>query len=155
MYPLGGEVHLATDGLVFDGRLMLRATLFCYPRLTECTDIVGISDSDTWAYSKALLDIVSENGFTGIKLLRVMDILGLTERKTLTEDLYYSLTQTCRDRLLAEYGRTEEDVRRMMKEDEDTLMTYRGFIRFLETDLKCASIYHSRRKHQLTAAFQI
>lgn len=108
----------------------------CVTELTSMIDIVGISDSDTWAYSECLMGIVAEKKFTGIKLLRVMDILGLVKNGEMSENLYYSLTKTCRERLLAEYGQSEEDVRRKMKEDEDTLRTYCGFDLFLKTDLK-------------------
>jgi hypothetical protein len=65
-----------------------------------------------------------------------MDILGYTGAQKLNKDLYMSLAQRCRETLLTTYGRTEEEVRQMMKDDPDTLLTYCGFIRFLETDLK-------------------
>lgn len=71
-----------------------------------------------------------------IKLFRVMDILGYTADKTLDKELYLSLAEKCRAEILEKYGRTEEEVRTMMREDPDTLLTYCGFIRFLETDLR-------------------
>ncbi|RWA08650.1 hypothetical protein EKO27_g6451 [Xylaria grammica] len=121
VYPLGGQVHIATDGLVFD-------------------DVVGISDEDTWAYGEGLVSMAKEHGLDNIKLMRVMDVLGYTDGKTLDKELYLSLTQKCREELLASYGRTEEEVRQMMKDDPDTLLTYCGFIRFLESDLKFSPI---------------
>lgn len=125
MYPLGGEVHLATDGLVFD-------------------DVVGIPDKDTWAYSEGLMKIVRSHGYSqNIHLMRVMDILGYTAGRVLDWDLYISLVQQCREELLATYGRTEEEVRTMMRDDSDTLLTYCGFIRFLESDLRHSDIAKS------------
>lgn len=122
VYPLGGEVHLATDGLVFD-------------------DVVGIPDEDTWAYSEGLLSIIHTREYSqNIHLLRVMDILGYTADQVLDWPLYSSLTQRCRDDLLHSYGRTEEEVRAMMREDSDTLLTYCGFIRFLESDLRHSAV---------------
>ncbi|KAJ2998446.1 hypothetical protein NUW58_g319 [Xylaria curta] len=121
VYPLGGQVYLATDGLVFD-------------------DVVGIPDEDTWAYGEGLLSMAREHGLKNINLIRVMDILGYTDGKTLDKELYLSLSQKCREELLASYGRTEEEVRQMMKDDPDTLLTYCGFIRFLERDLKFSPI---------------
>ncbi|KAL0263384.1 hypothetical protein SLS55_002364 [Diplodia seriata] len=122
IYPLGGEVHIATDGMVFD-------------------DVVGIPDEDTWAYSEGLMDIVRKRGYEShIKLMRVMDILGHTAGRTLDKELYLSLTQQCREELLASFGRTEEEVREMMREDSDTLLTYCGFIRFLESDLRHSEV---------------
>ncbi|KAL9057174.1 MAG: hypothetical protein Q9162_002502 [Coniocarpon cinnabarinum] len=86
------------------------------------------------------MDIAAEKNFTSIKLLRVMDVLGLTRDKALTEEFYYTLTALSREMLLSEYGQSEENVRKMMKEDKDTLMTYLGFIKFLETDLKYSPV---------------
>ncbi|KAI1749747.1 Pyoverdine/dityrosine biosynthesis protein-domain-containing protein [Xylaria castorea] len=121
VYPLGGQVYIATDGLVFD-------------------DVVGITDEETWAYGEALLDMARDHGLENIKLVRVMDLLGYTEGKTLDKTLYLSLVRRCRQELMASYGRTEEEVRKMMKDDQDTLLTYCGFIRFLESDLKFSPI---------------
>lgn len=122
VYPMGGQVWLATDGLVFD-------------------DVVGIPDLETWTYSERLFQITQECGFDqNIRLLRVMDILGYTAGRKLDWELYISLAQRCRDHLMASYGRTEDEVRAMMREDSDTLLTYCGFIRFLESDLRYSHI---------------
>ncbi|KAF2850861.1 hypothetical protein T440DRAFT_395914 [Plenodomus tracheiphilus IPT5] len=122
VYPMGGQVWLATDGLVFD-------------------DIVGIPDHETWAYSEYLVQITRDRGYDhNIRLLRVMDILGYTSGQKLDWGLYISLAQRCRDHLMTSYGRTEEEVRAMMREDSDTLLTYCGFIRFLESDLRYSQV---------------
>ncbi|KAI5924925.1 Pyoverdine/dityrosine biosynthesis protein-domain-containing protein [Camillea tinctor] len=126
IYPLGGQVFIATDGLVFD-------------------DVVGIPDEDTWAYGEGLLEMAREHGLKNVKLLRVMDILGYTEGKALDKELYLSLSKKCREEILASYGRTEAEVRQMMKDDPDTLLTYCGFIRFLEGDLKFSPITASSK----------
>ncbi|RMZ79883.1 hypothetical protein DV736_g6676, partial [Chaetothyriales sp. CBS 134916] len=131
VYEHGAEVHIATDGLVFN-------------------DLVGISDDDTWEYSVALMDMAAKKGFTRIKLLRVMDFLGYTEGKSpLTKDEYLSVVDKSRAELDSQFGNPDKDVRQMIQTDEDTLTTYRGFIRFLETDLRYSSVAaHSRSGHQ-------
>lgn len=121
VYPPGGRVFIATDGLVFD-------------------DVVGIPDDDTWAYGEGLIEMARKHGLQNIRLHRVMDILGYTEGKTLDKKLYLSLAKRCREELLARYGRTEAEVRQMMKDDPDTLLTYCGFIRFLEGDLRFSPV---------------
>ncbi|OJJ82520.1 isocyanide synthase family protein [Aspergillus glaucus CBS 516.65] len=118
VYPPGGQVHIATDGLLFD-------------------DVVGISDENTWAYGDGLVQMAKSKGYDkSIKLFRVMDILGYTADTPLNKESYLSLAQKCRNEILEKYGRTEEEVREMMRDDPDTLLTYCGFIRFLETDLR-------------------
>ncbi|KAI2627258.1 Pyoverdine/dityrosine biosynthesis protein-domain-containing protein [Hypomontagnella submonticulosa] len=121
VYPLGGIVVIANDGLVFD-------------------DVVGISDEHTWAYSEGLMDMARDKGFNNIQLLRPMEIMGLTGGASLDKELYMSLAQECRNELMAHYGRTETEVREMMKDDPDTLLTYLGFVRFLDADLRFSPV---------------
>ncbi|KAI1323440.1 Pyoverdine/dityrosine biosynthesis protein-domain-containing protein [Xylariaceae sp. FL0255] len=121
VYPPGGTIFIATDGVVFD-------------------DVVGISDEDTWAYGEGLIAMAMDFGLKNIRLMRVMDILGYTDGELLDKELYLSLTKKCRAEILSNYGRTEAEVRQMMKDDPDTLLTYCGFIRFLETDLRYSPI---------------
>ena len=104
------------------------------------TDIVGITDDDTWDYSAALMELADKRGFHGIKLLRVMDLLGYTNGEPLTKERYLETVDDCRKELAAQFGNADEAVAQMIKEDPDTLLTYRGFIRFLETDLKYSPI---------------
>ncbi|KAK2044695.1 pyoverdine/dityrosine biosynthesis protein [Colletotrichum somersetense] len=126
VYTQGAEVHIATDGLVFNAWLLILVI-----------DVVGISDDETWEYGATLMDMAAKKGYTGIKLLRVMDFLGLTkEDKPLTKERYMELVDESRATLEAQFGDPDKDVRAMIDTDNDTLMTYRGFIRFLETDLR-------------------
>ncbi|KAH6873788.1 Pyoverdine/dityrosine biosynthesis protein-domain-containing protein [Thelonectria olida] len=127
VYKHGAEIHIATDGLVFN-------------------DLVGISDDDTWEYSVALMEMAAKKSFTGIKLLRVMDFLGYTKGKSpLTKEQYLSLVDKSRAELETQFGNPDKDIREMIQTDKDTLMTYRGFIRFLETDLRYSPVAaHSR-----------
>jgi hypothetical protein len=102
--------------------------------------VVGIDDEDTWAYSEELLNIAATKGYRSIKLLRAMDILGYTDGKPKTWETYRELAPIVRQKVLEEYGRTEEEIREMILNDHDSNMTYRGFIRFLETDLKYSPV---------------
>ncbi|KAF2724383.1 hypothetical protein K431DRAFT_310319 [Polychaeton citri CBS 116435] len=120
IYSTGAELTIATDGLVFD-------------------DIVGITDEDTWAYSESLLAIVAEKRFNSIKLARVFDLQATTQIH-MDKETYMSQVSNCRAELLREYGRTEDEIRELIQSDSDSLLTYRGFIRFLEKDLKHSHI---------------
>ncbi|KAK1993655.1 pyoverdine/dityrosine biosynthesis protein [Colletotrichum falcatum] len=131
VYPHGAEVHIATDGLVFN-------------------DVVGISDDETWEYGATLMDMAAQKGYAGIKLLRVMDFLGLTKQdEPLTKERYMELVDESRATLEAQFGDPDKDVRAMIDTDNDTLMTYRGFIRFLETDLRNSPVAaHAKSGHK-------
>ena len=82
--------------------------------------------------------MIREKGYEqNIKMIRVMDILGYTDGPgTMDREQYLSLVGKCRSELLDRYGRTEKEVRDMMRDDPDTLLTYCGFDRFLKTDLR-------------------
>ena len=134
LYSPGAEIHVATDGLVFDGDRFSQVTFSSIAYL--CVDVVGIPDDDTWTYSEELSRIILERGFHNLKLRRVTDMMGLVEGEQMTRDLYLSRCDASRKRLLREYGRTEQEIRQMIRSDNDTLLTYCGFIRFLETDLR-------------------
>ncbi|KAI9703716.1 MAG: hypothetical protein M1836_007486 [Candelina mexicana] len=121
IYQHGAEINIATDGLVFN-------------------DLVGISDDDTWEYSVALMNMAASKGYTGIKLVRVMDLLNITPGEETTKEMYMETVEACRKEMEAQFENASEDVRKMIEEDPDTLLTYRGFIRFLETDLKHSEV---------------
>ncbi|KAL8764382.1 MAG: hypothetical protein Q9184_000087 [Pyrenodesmia sp. 2 TL-2023] len=108
-------------------------------------DVVGISEEHTWEYSEALARIIEEKGFDRLKLRRVMDVIGFTDQQPMTKQIYLSLTNPSRTTLMQKYGRTEDDIRALIATDHDTLMTYRGFIRFLENDLRYSAIASKAR----------
>lgn len=108
--------------------------------LIKCVDLIGASEQNTWEYSEELLNMAAKHGYKGIKLLRASDILGLTDGKPWTPELYKELAPLTRQAILEQYGQTEEQIRELILNDHDSNMTYRGFIRFLESDLRYSSI---------------
>jgi hypothetical protein len=79
--------------------------------------------------------ITVEKGFSSIKLARVPDLQGATP-SPFDKEAYLAMAPTWRSQLLECYGRTEDEIRELIQNDSDSLLTYRGFIRFLEKDLK-------------------
>jgi hypothetical protein len=86
------------------------------------------------------MKMAADRGFHTIKILRVMDILGLTTGQTMTKELYLSTVTEARHQLSLQFANASADVRKLIKEDPDTMMTYCGFILFLRTDLKHSSV---------------
>lgn len=82
------------------------------------------------------MKMAAERDFGSIKLVRVMDVLGLTEGLEVTKDLYMDTLAEARRQLDAQFSDADREIRQMIKDDKDTLRTYCGFIRFLETDLR-------------------
>ena len=58
----------------------------------------------------------------------------------MTKELYMSTVTEARKQLEAQFGDAYRDVRKLMKDDEDTMLTYCGFIRFLRTDLRYSTV---------------
>lgn len=50
--------------------------------------------------------------------------------------MYLALVKQSRQILLQNYGRSETEIRDLIRTDRDALSTYCGFIKFLETDLR-------------------
>lgn len=109
IYSQGAEIHVATDGLVFDGGPFFQTTFSLVNYL--CVDVVSIPEDDTWAYSEELSRIVLERGFHNLKLHKLMDMMGLKKVERLTRNVYLSLCDPSRKRLPQEYGRTEQEIR--------------------------------------------
>ncbi|KAL8867204.1 MAG: hypothetical protein Q9198_008604, partial [Flavoplaca austrocitrina] len=99
-------------------------------------DLLGIPEEHTWEYSEALAKTIEEKGFDRLDLRRVMDVIGFTDQEPITKQNYLSLTHRSREVLMQKYGKTEDDIKALINTDHDILMTYRGFIRFLETDFR-------------------
>ncbi|KAL8885450.1 MAG: hypothetical protein Q9215_006690 [Flavoplaca cf. flavocitrina] len=104
-------------------------------------DLLGIPEEHTWEYSEALAKTIEEKGFDRLDLRRVMDVIGFTDQEPITKQNYLSLTHRSREVLMQKYGKTEDDIKALINTDHDILMTYRGFIRFLETDFSLSTNY--------------
>lgn len=102
----------------------------------EEIDLVCISDEETYDYSVALMSMAVKKGFSSIKFVRVMDLLGMSTGIELTKEQYVEMVPACRNELEKQFGDAKKDMRELIQNDPDSLLTYRGFIRFLETDLK-------------------
>lgn len=111
-----------------------------------------MSDRDVWAYGTALRALSAEKGFSKhIGFSRLKDLVASSADGDKTGQGYHHLGKfadveddeivyVCnatrlRHCFLARFGDEQLDVAGRIKEDGDTCMTYRGYIRFLATDL--------------------
>ncbi|KAK4194653.1 Pyoverdine/dityrosine biosynthesis protein-domain-containing protein [Triangularia verruculosa] len=118
IYPPGAELTIISDGLVYN-------------------DLLGVPDKHVWAYGQALRELAVEKGFSNnIKFSRLQDLLHIFPGNDLDEITYVSNATEFRRALLNTFGRPDFDASVEICCNEDTCMTYRGYIKFLETDLK-------------------
>ena len=106
--------------------------------LISRVDILGIPDEDVWAYGESLREMAVSGGLQHIKFARIVDVLGINH-SGLPKDEYTTHASCYRRELIAKFGDPDFDVKRQIRDDQDTCMTYRGYLKFLAVDLKRSS----------------
>ncbi|OTA58838.1 putative pyoverdine/dityrosine biosynthesis protein [Hypoxylon sp. EC38] len=117
IYTPGARLMIVSDGLVYN-------------------DLLGVPDKDVWAYGEALRALRARKDFKHIEFCRLKDIVHVDVPNELDEIRYVANATNFRHALLQEFSRPGYDVSLRISEDEDTCLTYRGYIKFLETDLQ-------------------
>ncbi|KAM0351065.1 hypothetical protein ACHAPU_002846 [Fusarium lateritium] len=118
-YEPGAELTIISDGLVYN-------------------DLLGISDQETWRYGLALRAMAERKAFSHLGFSRLQDLVAV---KNLPEELveltYVANATNFRRTLFNVYGRDGEiDIDHEIATNPDTLMTYKGYSRFLKSDLQ-------------------
>ena len=100
------------------------------------TDLLGISDRDTFAYGEALRSMAVEKGFRHIDFSRLKDLVNFPLPEKLEEIVYVANATNFRRFLFNKYGNDDLDIDREIATKPDTQLTYLGYRRFLESDLR-------------------
>lgn len=99
-------------------------------------DLLVISDRDTWAYGQALRTMAVEKGFNHIDFSRLRDLVSFPLPEKLEEITYVANATNFRRFLFNQYGQDDLDIDHEIATSPDTQMTYLGYRRFLESDLR-------------------
>lgn len=121
IYTPGARVTITSDGLVYN-------------------DLLGISDEEVYDYGAALRQIPDQKGYKNIDFIRIMNLLGLSEKTTMSKEEYLHSTDTCRDTLMQKFLDPTFIVTDLIDQDTDYNLTYCGYLRFLATDLRHSPI---------------
>ena len=115
IYPPGGHVTIVSDGP-------------CY------NDLLGISDEEVFDYAKGLHRIARS---LGLKHLRFTNIFELADRESspFTTEEYTSRIGKLKEHLFASFLPPGYDFNEEIKMSNNALLTYRGYMKFLETDM--------------------
>ncbi|KAH7147702.1 Pyoverdine/dityrosine biosynthesis protein-domain-containing protein [Fusarium sp. MPI-SDFR-AT-0072] len=118
-YEPGAELTVISDGLVYN-------------------DLLGISDQETWRYGSALRAMAERKAFSHLSFSRLQDLVAV---KGLPNDLneltYVANATNFRRTLFNKYGRDGDlDIDHEIATNSDTLGTYKGYCRFLKSDLQ-------------------
>ncbi|KAL8949691.1 MAG: hypothetical protein Q9222_004220 [Ikaeria aurantiellina] len=117
VYAPGANVFIVSDGLVYN-------------------DILGVSDAEVWRYGQALRKMAKASGCDRVNFLRLRNLLGeADDDQPQTEEEYLKGASHFRSSIIEKYLPTGFDPETHIAKDPDATLTYRGYIKFLETDL--------------------
>ncbi|KAL9620748.1 MAG: hypothetical protein Q9160_004761 [Pyrenula sp. 1 TL-2023] len=105
-------------------------------KVTIISDGTTYNDRTTWLYGEALRKMASQKGFSNIGFSRMKDLLDLPLPEKLREITYVANCTNFRRMLLNNYGRHDLNIDHEIATNPDTKLTYLGYRRFLESDLK-------------------
>ncbi|KAJ5134832.1 hypothetical protein N7448_000145 [Penicillium atrosanguineum] len=120
VYEPGADVYISSDGLVYN-------------------DILGVPDETVWDYGEALRQMAVDKGLHHVKFIRLFELLEHPWFKTDSPEdakAFYLAHASClRHELMYIHGDPAFDADEAIKTDNDTCLTYRGYIKFLTKDL--------------------
>ncbi|KAJ5626626.1 hypothetical protein N7528_004053 [Penicillium herquei] len=120
VYKPGADVYISSDGLVYN-------------------DLLGVPDKVVWDYGETLRQMAVEKGLTHVKFIRLFELLEHPWFKTDSPEAAkaYYLSHACclRRELMFVFGDPTFNADEAIKTDNDTCLTYRGYIKFLTKDL--------------------
>ncbi|KAL8870514.1 MAG: hypothetical protein Q9174_003460 [Haloplaca sp. 1 TL-2023] len=150
VYPPGAKLTIVSDGITYNG-LYWQFALTSLTLLTfscDFSDLLNISDRETWAYGESLRSMASEKGFSNIEFARLKDLvkfkIPLPEK--MEEITYVANATNFRRYLFNQFGKDDLDIDHEIGTNTDTQMTYLGYRRFLESDLRYI-FGHGRSNH--------
>jgi pyoverdine/dityrosine biosynthesis protein Dit1 len=136
IYAPGATLTIISDGLVYNGQFFFchaNISQFCYSLRPK--DLLSVPDKDVWNYGEALRALAAAKGLEHIVFARLGDLVTINLPSELDEMTYVANASNFRRALLNTFSRPDwswEEVR----QGEDACLTYRGYIKFLQTDLE-------------------
>ncbi len=109
---------------------------------------MGVTDAEVWDYSTAIREFIRKRDLKHISTLRIVDLLGHANTRELDRDEYLIHASCYRQELVAKFGPVDFNVRAAVCNDEDTRMTYRGYIKFLTKDLMYSQLATEMQSQQ-------
>ncbi|KAJ5461965.1 Isocyanide synthase xanB [Penicillium daleae] len=120
VYEPGANVYISSDGLVYN-------------------DILGVPDETVWDYGETLRKMAVEKGLRHVKFIRLFELLEhpwFQSNSSEAAKAFYLAHASClRRELMFVFGDPTFNADEAIKTDNDTCLTYRGYIKFLTKDL--------------------
>ncbi|KAL4723069.1 hypothetical protein ACLX1H_010310 [Fusarium chlamydosporum] len=103
--------------------------------LAHLNGLCCVPDKDVWAYGETLRSMAADMGLTNISFARLRDLVDMDLPKELEEMTYVANASNFRCALLNNFSKPGWSWDHALQ-GEDQCMTYRGYIKFLQTDLQ-------------------
>ena len=142
IYKPGAKLTIISDGLVYNGSCnnndMFPTSTSDHLLMSSfaLTDLLSISDRETWAYGEALRKMSAQKGFKHIDFSRLKDLGNFPLPDKIEEITYVANATNFRRFIMNKYGDDNLNIDHEIATKPDTQMTYLGYRRFLESDLK-------------------
>ncbi|KAK2038726.1 hypothetical protein LZ31DRAFT_569874 [Colletotrichum somersetense] len=120
VFPYGAQIAVVSDGTVYN-------------------DLLGYPDEDVFNYGKELRDMALKNSLDSITFLRLVDVLGIADSKSMSKESLLDITATCRSELEKRFLDPDFSIEMEIKHHSDTALTYEGFVKGAYDDLRWGS----------------
>ncbi|KAK2052335.1 pyoverdine/dityrosine biosynthesis protein [Colletotrichum caudatum] len=117
VFSYGAQITIVSDGSVYN-------------------DLLGYPDEDVFNYGKALRDMAYENHLKSITFMRLIDVLDLNGSNAMSKDVFLKMAAICRSELEKRFLPPDFSIEEEIKNHRDTALTYRGFVKGAEDDLR-------------------
>ena len=77
-----------------------------------------------------------EKGFSTLRFTPCMGLLGHLKEESVNRESYLASMKCCRQDLERRFAPSDEALTKLIKNDEDTNLTYRGMAKFLESEME-------------------
>ncbi|KAL7958005.1 Pyoverdine/dityrosine biosynthesis domain-containing protein [Trichoderma compactum] len=121
VYAPGAYVTIISDGLVY-------------------SDLMGMSSEEIFEYGLNVRRMAEAKGYDRLKFVRIMNLVGVSDSIQVTKEEYISRVDECRRLLVENYMPKGFDAREAIANDPDIKLTYSGYIKLLNRDLRYSPV---------------
>ncbi|KAL6796292.1 Pyoverdine/dityrosine biosynthesis domain-containing protein [Trichoderma sp. SZMC 28013] len=117
VYAPGAYVTIISDGLVY-------------------SDLMGISIEEIFEYGSGVRRMAEAKSYNRLRFKRIMNLVGISDSIQVTKEEYISSVDESRRLLVEKYMPKEFNAREAIANDPDINLTYSGYIKLLNRDLR-------------------
>ncbi|KAK4061987.1 uncharacterized protein Triagg1_10150 [Trichoderma aggressivum f. europaeum] len=121
VYAPGAYVTIISDGLVY-------------------SDLMGMSSEEIFEYGLNVRRMAEAKGYDRLKFMRIMNLVGISDSIQVTKEEYVGRVDESRRMLVEKYTPKGFDAREAIANDPDIKLTYNGYIKLLNRDLRYSPV---------------